>query len=34
MGCDYVQGFLFSPALSADKLAIWLRNHAATAQPA
>lgn len=29
MGCDYVQGYLFSPALSAEKLAQWLRDHVA-----
>jgi len=33
MGCDYAQGYLFSPALSAQKLAVWLLNHATGTQP-
>jgi diguanylate cyclase len=28
MGCDYIQGYLFSPALSAQNLAVWLREYA------
>ncbi len=31
MGCDYAQGYLFSPALSAEKLAVWLENRAVLA---
>jgi EAL domain-containing protein (putative c-di-GMP-specific phosphodiesterase class I) len=28
MGCDYAQGYLFAPALSAERLASWLRANA------
>jgi EAL domain-containing protein (putative c-di-GMP-specific phosphodiesterase class I)/GGDEF domain-containing protein len=31
MGCDYAQGYLFAPALSVEKLTVWLRNRAAAA---
>jgi EAL domain-containing protein (putative c-di-GMP-specific phosphodiesterase class I)/GGDEF domain-containing protein len=31
MGCDYVQGYLYSPALSAEKLSEWLRNRTTSA---
>jgi EAL domain-containing protein (putative c-di-GMP-specific phosphodiesterase class I) len=31
MGCDFAQGYLFAPALSAEKLTQWLGNHAASA---
>jgi EAL domain-containing protein (putative c-di-GMP-specific phosphodiesterase class I)/GGDEF domain-containing protein len=27
MGCDYAQGYLFAPALSAEQLAVWLRSN-------
>jgi EAL domain-containing protein (putative c-di-GMP-specific phosphodiesterase class I)/GGDEF domain-containing protein len=27
MGCHYAQGFLFAPALSAEHLAVWLRDY-------
>ncbi len=33
MGCDYVQGYLFSPALSAERLALWLKDYSARALP-
>ena len=28
MGCDYAQGYLFAPALSAEQLGVWLRRNA------
>jgi EAL domain-containing protein (putative c-di-GMP-specific phosphodiesterase class I)/GGDEF domain-containing protein len=27
MGCDYAQGYLFAPALSAEKLGVWLQDN-------
>lgn len=27
MGCDYAQGYLFAPALSAEQLGVWLREY-------
>ena len=27
MGCDYAQGYLFAPALSAEHLGVWLRRN-------
>jgi diguanylate cyclase (GGDEF)-like protein len=27
MGCDYAQGYLFAPALSAEQLGVWLRRN-------
>jgi EAL domain-containing protein (putative c-di-GMP-specific phosphodiesterase class I) len=31
MGCDYAQGYLFAPALSAEQLGIWLRANSGPA---
>ena len=33
MGCDYAQGYLFAPALSAERLASWLRANASGSGP-
>lgn len=33
MGCDYAQGYLFAPALSAERLGSWLRDNASRSGP-
>jgi EAL domain-containing protein (putative c-di-GMP-specific phosphodiesterase class I) len=33
MGCDYAQGYLFAPALSAEQLGSWLRANSSRSGP-